>query len=284
MDENLRVLFGVWLFLMGLAVGSFLNVVICRLPKEQSLGGRSRCPRCGKELLSRDLVPIVSQLLLRSRCRFCGEKFSWRYLVVELLTGLIFVGLYAYLGLDRLPELVTFLVTFAALFALFIIDWETTLIPYELWLVILIAGVGHDVYGLATGTREMTRVFSYATATGEGVFCLPQSVAGIIVGGLGLRLFVFLADLAFRKETMGFGDIYLTAAAGAHFGPGLALILYIVIAAFLGAAIGGAQMALSRGKRTDTVIPFGPFLAVAMALLLLAGDRIVPAVRGFLFP
>jgi leader peptidase (prepilin peptidase) / N-methyltransferase len=283
-DPVAHGLLAVWFLLLGLCVGSFLNVVICRMPAGESIRGRSHCPSCKKELLSRDLVPVVSQLLLRSRCRFCGEKFSWRYLIVESLVGLMFVLLFLHFGLERLPELVTFLVAFSALFALFVIDFETYLIPEPLWIAILVAGVGYDVHGIVTGQREMMALLPIQTKTSTMVLCAPQSVVGAVVGLVGLRAFVFLADLAFRKETMGFGDVYLTAAAGAHLGPGLGLLLYVVLAACAGAVIGIALMAVRKDKREDTMIPFGPFLAVSLAVMMLYGDSVTTAVRTFLFP
>jgi len=284
MEPQLYAVFAVFSGLLGLCVGSFLNVVICRLPEDQSLGGRSHCTVCGKELLSRDLIPILSQLLLRSRCRFCGVQFSYRYMAVEVITGLIFLGLFFYCGPERPVLLVALWVCFASLIALFVIDWQTTLIPHPLWITILVAGVGYDIYGLATGAHEMTVLFPITTAGGQFAVALPRSVIGALVGLVGLRLFVLLADLAFRKETMGFGDIYLTGAAGAFLGPGLDLVLYIVLAAFAGALIGGTWMLLHRKEREDTVIPFGPFLAVSLAVMILWGDCITGAVRGYLFP
>jgi len=284
MEPQLYAVFATFSGLLGLCVGSFLNVAICRLPEDESLGGRSHCTSCGKEILARDLIPVLSQLLLRSRCRFCGARFSYRYMAIELITGLVFLGLFFYCGPGRPVLLVALWICFASLIALFVIDWQTTLIPHPLWIAILVAGVGYDIYGLAVGAHEMMVLFPVTTAGGQFAVALPRSVIGALVGLIGLRVFVFLADLAFRKETMGFGDIYLTGAAGAFLGPGIELVLYIVIAAFAGALIGGTWMLWHRKEREDTVIPFGPFLAVSLAVMILWGDVIANAVRGYLFP
>lgn len=249
-------------FFVGLFVGSFLNVCIYRLPREQSIvRPRSHCFFCGTPLSLWDLIPVGSYLWLKGKCRYCGVLLSSRYLWGELATGLALGLLYLRHG----PSLEFCLASLAAcaLIPIFAIDLEHRIIPHELnWAM---AGVGFLRDGLYLGLGR-TEPFRLPWPGGTGL-PLPASVAGALTGWLLLLLIVHLGRWWFRQEAMGGGDLRFAVAAGAYFGPGN-LTLLLLLAIVSGAVVGVMLILLRRRKRRD-YIPFGPFLTAAAYLLLL---------------
>ena len=265
--------------LFGLLVGSFLNVVIHRLPiimerdwqrQCAELAGtpaptfeplglakpRSRCPHCDRQVLAVDNIPILSYLLLRGRCRGCGKKISPRYPLVEALTGLLF-GYTAWRHGLSLAGMGALLFV-AAMIALTFIDFDTQLLPDDITLPLLWAGLLLNLGG------------TFAS--------LSQAVIGAVAGYLALWSVYWLFKLATGKEGMGYGDFKLLAAIGAWLGWTL-LPLVILLSSLVGAVVGIALIVLARHGR-NVPIPFGPYLAAAGVIALFWGKQLSQAYLG----
>lgn len=233
--------------LTGALIGSFLNVVIVRLPRNESLiAPRSRCRACGRELPWFDNIPVVSFLALRGRCRACGEAISWRYPTIEAVTALLFT-LAAWRTASAVDLLVAWLFL-SSLVAIAGIDLEHQLIPDR----ITLPGI---VVGFVT------------TFLGTRVSWL-DSLLGVLVGGG-----ILFAVIVLSGGGMGGGDMKLGAMMGAFLGYKLTL-LALFMAVILGGAIAlGLLSAGIRGRKDP--IPFGPFLATAAAVAILWGEAIL---------
>ena len=231
---------------LGLIIGSFLNVVIHRLPQGKSVSRpRSHCSSCGHILRPWELIPVVSYLLLKRKCSQCQTDISWRYPGVELLTGVLFIVTVLLQPGKTNVGLIFDLVFVSLLIALTMIDIDTFRLPDVL--------VG---YVIANGLLKMI------------VMAEPTFISGII-GALGAGG-IFLLIAYFYPEGMGLGDVKLVAALGIYLGyPG---VFYgIFIASLLGVILGGINFL--RGKKSlKDPIPFGPFLAGGSIIVLLGKD------------
>jgi leader peptidase (prepilin peptidase)/N-methyltransferase len=238
--------------ILGLVVGSFLNVCIHRLPRGESIvRPRSRCAACGKPLAWLDNIPVVSWIMLGGRCRQCGAPISVRYAIVELATAAAAV-LIVWLTPTG-PLLVSRLILSAALIVLFFIDLEHHLLPNVITL-----------FGIAVGF-----LLSLIAPPGP-----VQSLIGILVGG-GILLVIAGAYYVIRRlEGMGMGDVKMLAMIGAFLGWQPVLVT-LILSSFLG-AIAGLSLLVIRGAGLRHALPFGSFLAIAAFVAMLAGDAIVP--------
>jgi len=243
--------------LFGLVVGSYLNVVIHRLPAgESTVLPASHCPKCGTVLRAIDNLPLVSWLALRGRCRSCREPISPRYPLVELVTGLAFAGAVARFGPSRRALVVAL---FAALLvALAGIDFEHLLLPDRITLPGIALGLAAQLV-LPDGS-------------------LVRGVAGALVGA-GLLLAVAGAwELVRGFEGMGLGDVKMLAMVGALLGvPGVLVTLFF--GTLVGSLTGLSLVALRRGDFA-TKLPFGLFLALGALVALYAGDALVALYVG----
>ncbi|HEX9190836.1 MAG TPA: A24 family peptidase [Candidatus Deferrimicrobiaceae bacterium] len=229
-------------FLVGACVGSFLNVVIHRLPREESIvSPRSRCPGCGREIRARENIPIVSFVVLGGKCAGCGGGISWRYPAVELIAAAGFAAIFLLDG-PGIP-LLRDLLFFSLLVPIAFIDIDHRIIPDEI-----------SLGGLAAGL-----LLSFLPG-GDW----KESFAGALLGGGILYATAFLYEKARGVEGMGGGDIKLLAMIGAFLGWRGALST-IFLGAFLGAA-GGILAMRKGGEGLKTAIPFGPYLCVAALL------------------
>jgi leader peptidase (prepilin peptidase)/N-methyltransferase len=259
---------------LGLIAGSFLNVVILRLPKMMEQNWRreccelldqplsdepsltlsypgSQCPGCGTPIKPWQNIPIISWLVLRGQCAQCGMRISARYPFVELVTGLL-SGLAAWqFGFG--PEAMSALVLIWVLTALTGIDMDTQLLPDSMTLPLLWLGLGVNLFSVWTP--------------------LPSAVIGAILGYGSLWSVYWLFKLFTGKEGMGYGDFKLLDALGAWFG-WQAVPLMILLSSFVGAALGIAIL-IARGQSRDTPMPFGPYLAGAGLLTLFFGDMLI---------
>jgi len=262
----------------GAIIGSFLNVVIHRLPREQSIVfPHSACPSCHASIKFYDNLPIVSFLLLRGRCRACGARIAARYPFVEAITALAFVavtwhdGLSFALGFD--------LAFTAALVALIFIDAEHMILPNAItYPGIIFALAARIVVPLLVGAPhfdDVAQLQSLLPATYPvWLVSLIGAVLGAIAGGGSLWLMGFLWEKLRGVEAMGLGDVKMMLMVGAYLGWRLT-ILTIMLAAFTGSLAGIAVM-LRRGRRDmQMMLPFGIFLGIGSILALLIGTRIL---------
>lgn len=237
-------------FIFGLLIGSFLNVLIYRLPRGLSFAkGRSFCPECKKKISWYDNIPLLSFLILKGKCRNCKEKISWRYPAIELLTGTIFLVSY----LSHLSFLGYLL--FSSLIVIFFIDLKHFIIPLEIIYPLIILFL---IFRIIDG-NFLNYFFS----------------------GLGAFLFLLILFLITRGKGMGFGDVQFA------FLMGLALGFPKIIAAFYLAFLTGAIIGLIliiRGKaKFKKPIPFGPFLSGSVFISYLWGEKIVNFVLAKFF-
>jgi leader peptidase (prepilin peptidase)/N-methyltransferase len=232
---------------IGAIVGSFLNVVVWRLPRGESLvKPRSRCPACDKPIAPYDNVPIVSWLLLQGRCRNCGARISPRYPLVELITAAAFAGVVAVRGFDE--GLVLELPFVAALIALAGIDYDHKLLPNKI------------VYPMAVYGLVATLLVD-----------LDDLVENLIAGG-GAFLFLLLAALAYPRG-MGMGDVKLAGAMGLYLG--LSIIPALLTAFLAGSIVGLAIIAREGAAGRKKAVPFGVFLALGGIVGVLAGPELI---------
>lgn len=248
-------------FVLGCVIGSFLNVCIYRMPRDQSVvSPPSHCPQCGARLRPLDLVPLLSFLLLGRKCRRCGGPIAWRYFTVELITGLVFVAVWEAGG--GKPQVLPCWAFASVVIAVIFTDLDHMIIPDKLVLAGLAAALLSEGLQVASGEPLLSvRVPGTAVA-------LPRVVAG---GLAGLVVFVAIrafSQLLFRREGMGLGDVKLAGAIGAMLGPALALLSF-GLAIVAGAVLGIVLLALRLRRRME-YLPFGPFLAVSALAVLLA--------------
>jgi len=255
----------IYALILGLCFGSFANVAVYRIPRNESLlSPPSRCPKCGRRLAITDLIPVVSWLLLRGKCKYCGEKIAIRYPVTESMCALLFFGMACYTGanLAAIP-----LCVFAfILLCISLIDFETQEIPDPLLIVGATAGILWIAAGAIFARHELLA---------------PQwsdALLGAIAGAGPLFLIDRIAIILLGKEGFGFGDVKLMLMAGLFLGWKLALIslLFAIVA---GGAFGAAMMAAKRLER-GSYMPFGPFLAVGSLASLWFGPAFISLLTG----
>ncbi len=282
----LPVVFGVGAPALGACVGSFLNVVIYRLPQEEpaqrSLGGRSRCPHCGTQIVWRDNLPIVGWLLRAGKARCCGGTISVRYPLVEALTALLFLLLWLWpphgdvvVGSSIRGIALTAWLFDAAFLSFLVantfIDWDHRILPDALTKPFMVVGVV-----AATLMPGYAGWLFAASEVGGGPGQLAPAVAGGLASVLGLAvgfgltwLIRYGAERVFRKPAMGFGDVKFMAAIGAFLGWKATLLTF-----FLGCIVCAVGGLIHRAATGDSYIPFGPFLAVGAGLSLFLGADI----------
>lgn len=238
---------GIVIILLGLVIGSFLNVCIFRFPRGESIVYTpSHCPSCGMRLNVFDLVPVLNYLFLKGRCRYCNIKISLRYPFIELLTAAVFCITYLNMGLSI--YLVKYLFFFFSLIIIIFIDLDHEIIPNELVMLILFWG------------------FIWQLVRPEISFF--EALGGSLIGG-GTLLFIALLS----RGGLGGGDIKLMFAAGLYLGPvmtGLALFI-----SFLSGAVTGILLILFKIKKRREFIPFGPFLSLGIFIAVLWGLNMV---------
>ncbi|WP_018963307.1 prepilin peptidase [Coprothermobacter platensis] len=229
------------LFLFGSVIGSFLNVVIYRLPREESIAyPPSHCPNCGHRLGPLDLVPIFSFLFLRGKCRYCGKPISWQYPFVEALTASLFA-----LGTLLPPsQLIFYLVFICFSVPISVIDWKTMLIPEQLLIpLIMLLAIGHIF------TKEWF----------------------ILAGGLILFTIHAIIHLIV-PEAFGLGDVLFAAAVGLMFHP-LLIGIWFILTYGLGTVVGLILIAIKKTGR-KTPIPFAPIMFAGTLMIIFFGSTI----------
>lgn len=268
----------IFVFVFGAAIGSFLNVVIHRVPNEESIVfPNSACPKCGKAIRAFDNIPILSWLILRGKCRGCGEGISARYPAVELLTALLFVIVYVVFGLSAfLPVALIFT---AVMVSLIFIDAGHMILPnvitYPLLVFALLVRVVFPLLGWDSAFSDMRSApLNTMVEYPRWAVSLVGALLGAVAGGGSL----WLVGEAWKRlrgvDAMGLGDVKMMLGVGALLGWRLTL-LTIFLSAFFGAVIGMAVIARQKDKDLQTQIPFGIFLGMGAIASLLFGERMI---------
>jgi len=275
----LPLAFTLWVFAVGAVVGSFLNVVIARVPKGRSIvSPGSRCPRCGNPIAWYDNIPVLSWILLRARCRNCGLPISPRYPLVEVLTGVLAVAVFRRVGPSWTA--VGYFAFAATLVALAYIDLDTWLLPHQITWPLLALGLASPLWN-----RQLSWI---------------ESIIGAAAGFALFAAIALFGEKVLKRDTMGWGDVWLLAAIGAWLGwP--ALLPVVLLSAVQGAIVGSILLALRRepgqapprepvtpSSDDDWVppkhaVPYGPFLSLAALEYLFFGDRLVSGWNHLLF-
>ncbi len=273
----METVFAIAAFTLGACIGSFLNVLIYRLPRGIFFSGgkRSHCPHCGALIPSYANLPILGWVFLRGKALCCKEKISIEYPLVEFVTGAAFLGLFLYRapfvgGQLNSERIILFLIDaflVSNLIAASVIDLHHKILPDVLNYSGLAVGL---ILGLFLPELHQDHfVFRQLTSLGPGARGFMDSISGAIVGGGLLYSIAVLGRLAFRKEAMGLGDVKFMAFAGAFLGPE-GVLLTLLLAAILGSVV-GILVSLLTG---DSLIPFGPFLALGFLMTYFQGPNL----------
>ena len=249
----------VFIFLFGLAIGSFLTVCIYRIPRaDVSIHSprHSFCPACSEPISPYDNIPILSYLFLQGKCRHCQATISVLYPLVELATAALFLVMYYRFGLTL--EFLLALAFVAVLVPIFVIDAQHYIIPNTLIVTGLILGF------------VIVCAIAYQRAD---VWYLLVRLIGAVAGGMALWLVAVIGSAVLRKTAMGGGDIKLMALNGLFLGAWPELAMVIAFSAFSGAVV-GTVLIISGIKDRQSPIPYGPFLAGAAVIVLLWGDNL----------
>ena len=284
-----RYLGGIFIFLIGLAVGSFLNSVIYRLAvKDTALKGRSRCPKCKHALVWQDLIPVLSFIILRGKCRYCKRKISWQYPLVEISTALLFLIIFNF----QFPVFKTiFLLAISCfLIVIFVYDLKHYIIPdkiiypavvitfiYQLFENLVIKNWALIENWKPFGALRLSALrlrLEEVVSTAE-----PLKIENLtpllfyFSAAFGAALFFALIVLVSKGRWMGVGDIKLAFLMGLLLGwPQIVAALFLSF--FLG-AVTGVILVASRRKTMGSEVPFGPFLTAAAVITLFFGERII---------
>lgn len=243
----------IYTFIFGTLIGSFLNVVVYRLPREESLSfPPSHCPTCSKRLQFYDLIPIISYLGLRGKCRSCGNRISIQYPIVEAITGLLFLMTVYTFGL-RL-ETIQYIVIIGMLIPIFLIDYEHYIIPDGLNMGIFAVAVSVVLIQILTGEKQWNEFLYH--------------IFGMLIGG---GFFLFIAVVT--DGAMGGGDIKIMAALGFLFGVKSTLLL-MFFSFVIGGILSVILLVLKIKKRKDP-IPFGPFICLSALITIFWGNQIL---------
>jgi leader peptidase (prepilin peptidase)/N-methyltransferase len=249
----------IFFFLLGSAIGSFLNVCIYRIPREKSIvNPPSACPGCEKPIRFYDNIPILGYILLRGKCRDCGTKISIRYPLVELLTAVLFLVLYRKLGFTF--ELFVFLIFVSLLIAISFIDLDFQIIPDIL-----------SIGGVALGfLLAIARPFFRNL---DPKFGILDSLYGIALGGGLLFAIAWSYQFVTKREGMGGGDIKLLGMIGAFCG--VQGVIFSLVSGSVFGTIVGIPLMLAKGRDTKYAIPFGPFLSLGAIIFIFRGDSLM---------
>jgi len=241
----------------GLIIGSFLNVCIYRLPKDESIvTPGSHCPRCNRSIPWYDNIPVLSYLLLLGRCRFCREKIPVKYPVVEVLTAAIMTALFLKFGFH--PNFFSYAIMSAGLIVATFIDFEHGVIPDMITMGGLVVGL------------ILAVVFPSVVGQTNILGALLNSGGGALIGGMSIFLAGLLGKAMFKKDAMGEGDIWLLAMIGSFLGFKMTLLAFF-IAPFFGAIV-GIILKIKDGRET---IPYGPYLSLAALMSVFFAEKIL---------
>ncbi len=253
-----------FVFLFGISVGSFLNVLIDRLPNEQKISGRSICDHCHHQLAWYDLIPIVSFIFLKGRCRYCREKISFQYPFVEFLTGVVFVFIYWYFRplikedfqlisnfYLNFWQLIGYWVVISSLIVVFFSDAKYHIIPDSIQILFFIGSL---------------ILLPFLSTGNFAIFFAERIISSLLIAAPIFALHFFSSGKA-----MGFGDVKLSFTIG--FLLGTKLGFKALYSAFIIGGVVGVTLLLLKKKHLKSKIAFGPFLAIGTVLMLFFGNR-----------
>jgi leader peptidase (prepilin peptidase)/N-methyltransferase len=244
----LNLLYSIYVFCLGLLLGSFYNVCIYRIPREESVAfPPSHCTTCNNRLKPLDLVPIFSYVFLKGKCKYCGEKISPRYAIVELLTASIFLALYFTYGLTL--EFVKFVVLASFLIIIGLIDYDTT-----------------DVYSVTTYLAIFVGIIFIIISFFLGLD-IKTFVFGALLGGGVITLIILLT------KGMGWGDVEICLLGGLYLG--LSNTVLMLMLSFIVGGIVGILLIATKKKTKKDYIPFGPYIALAAIVVSIFGNDII---------
>ena len=258
----------VFVFLAGLCIGSFLNVCIWRIPREESIvWPGSHCPACNHKIAPRDNIPLLSWLVLNGKCRHCHAPISPRYFVVELLTGALFAGLWFVHGWSLQTPVYLFFA--GALILGTFVDFDHLLLPDRVTLGGMVAG------------PILSFAFPVLQGQSERLPALIQSALGLALGYGILRLVAAIGRLVLKREAMGMGDVKLLGAIGACLG-WQAVLFTIFVSSLSGTVLGFTLIALGK-KELQSKIPYGPHIALAAVLWMFCGPACIDLYLAWAF-
>ncbi len=271
--------FFVFIFLFGLAIGSFLNVLIFRLGSESGQGiyGRSKCPNCGHILAWQDLVPVLSFIWLGGKCRYCGKKISWQYPIVEIATGLLFLLIFNYqfsiinqfpnFQLSNFTNFIYLFFITSCLIVIFVSDLRFFIIPDK---IICWAAGGTFIY-------KFFEIWNFRIENllkiGNWKLEIFQPLGFYLLAALGASVFFLAVIVATKGRGMGFGDAKLAFLMG--FLLGWPKILLALLFAFVSGAIFGLALIAFGKAKMKSQLPFGTFLSASAFLIMLWGEKIL---------
>jgi len=266
----MTIIIDLMIFIIGASIGSFLNVLIDRLPQEESINGRSHCDYCGKKIKWFDLTPIFSYFFLGGKTRCCHKKLSFQYPMIEMITGIAFLLIFIFhfsffneFSTINFSNLIIYFGIISCLIVIFISDLKYHLISDYILLALFIFSL-------------MLKIVIPAQA-GIHVLWIPDQVGDDILSSLIVAFPIWLIYFISKERAMGLGDVYLSAVMGFLLGwkAGF-LALYI---AFITGAIFGLTLILIKNKKLKSKVAFGPFLVIGTVIMLMWGDKILEVVK-----
>lgn len=258
----MEIFISIYIFIIGIIFGSFFNVCIYRIPEKQSISNPpSHCPNCNTRLKPRDLIPIFSYLLSGRKCRYCKQKISSRYAIVELLTGILFL----------------------IVFNKFYLDISTVYYLVLTSILIIITFIDIDHYIIPDGLLIIGSIFAIVFNIIFKIITIKESLLGAIICGGGVLAIVYLIEFIVKKEVMGGGDIKLFAMIGLFLGIKNSL-LSALISVYVGAIFGVIMIIWSKIKKSEfnSMIPYGPFISIATFIVILYGHNIINWYMNFI--
>lgn len=239
-------------FIAGVAIGSFLNVCIYRLPRGESLmRPASHCPHCNKSILWRHNIPVLSYIVLKGRCAYCAKPISRQYPLVELFSGIAAVSVYLYSGLTLQTIFLFYFI--CCLIVITVIDWQTNLILNKMLLFFLGGGIVLNIW--------------------IGFIPWSEALAGSLSGGIVLLLIVFAARWYYQKDSLGYGDVKFAAVLGFFLGWEL-----VLLSLYFGFVLTAVYFFLFRHRYNlsfASKLPMGPFISISSLIWLVWGQELL---------
>ncbi len=259
--------------IFGLIIGSFLNVCIVRLPRGRSVANPpSHCPRCRERIKVYDNIPLISFLLLRGKCRACGEPISWRYPLVELMNGLFYVWIVREFWLGG--ETLLLMALCSALIVITFIDFDFQIIPDIITLPGILLGVSIAPFFMSALNEPLPfHLGGLLPRAWPHLVSFLNSVIGMLCGALPLLTMGWIWEKLRHVEAMGGGDVKLMGMVGAFLG-WKGAFLTIFLGSLVGSVV-GVSLIISKRHKMDRVIPFGPFLAAGAVVTAFYGPDII---------